>query len=262
MIEYSVRSWHNTFGETHSMTRDQMLRQVRSAIKSTEAAAAPAHNGYFSSLPEVGQVMPPLQPSDLVATFESELQKLSGAAHRASSFSELEATLRKIFESSHAKGVVLSRNPLLAQLGLESRIRSWGVDVSLWPDENGVVQTDHNVSFRAAGFSAQVGITGVDYVLAESGSLVVTSQTEGSQLASLAPPVHVALFRRGQVLGSLEEVLERLAAAGYASEPPPGRSIVFITGTSRTADIEQILIRGVHGPGQVHAVLVEDSCLS
>jgi L-lactate dehydrogenase complex protein LldG len=110
--------------------------------------------------------------------------------------------------------------------------------------------------FRSASFAASVGITGVEFVLAETGSLVLTSATEGSQLASLAPPVHVALYLRSQVVGSLDEVLAKLGGAA-----PAGRSIVFITGPSRTADIEQILVRGVHGPGQVHAILVEESCL-
>jgi L-lactate dehydrogenase complex protein LldG len=107
-----------------------------------------------------------------------------------------------------------------------------------------------------------VGITGVEFALAETGSLVVTSFTEGAQLASLAPPVHVALYRRSQLVASLDEVLERLPVASHPDLALPGRSVVFITGTSRTADIEQILIRGVHGPGEVHAILVEEACLS
>jgi L-lactate dehydrogenase complex protein LldG len=110
-------------------------------------------------------------------------------------------------------------------------------------------------------FEATVGITGADFVLAETGSLVLSSLTEGSQLASLAPPVHLALYRRAQLVGSLDDVLAKLPGSPKRGLPHPGRSVVFITGTSRTADIEQVLIRGVHGPREVHAILVEDSCL-
>jgi len=68
------------------------------------------------------------------------------------------------------------------------------------------------------------------------------------------------LYRRKQLVATLDEALEWLRVACAPREPAWGRSIVFITGTSRTADIEQILIRGVHGPGEVHAILVEDDC--
>jgi L-lactate dehydrogenase complex protein LldG len=147
---------------------------------------------------------------------------------------------------------------LLSELGLEEMLRSWGLEVTAWSRLE-PSRTDGNLDFRQRCFQAQFGITGTDFVLAETGSLVLSSITEGSQLASLAPPVHIALYRRSQLLGSLEEVLERVPLAGSQDA---GRSTVLITGTSRTADIEQILIRGVHGPREVHAVLVEESCLS
>ena len=115
--------------------------------------------------------------------------------------------------------------------------------------------------FTKASFAAGVGITGVDFVLAESGTLVLSSATEGVQVASLAPPIHIALYRRSQLVGSLDEVLAKTRRfRNPRTVPPARRSVVFITGTSRTADIEQILIRGVHGPREVHAILVEDSC--
>ena len=79
-------------------------------------------------------------------------------------------------------------------------------------------------------------------------------------MASLAPPIHIALYRRHQIVGSLDEVLAKLPISTSPNKPSAHRSVVFITGTSRTADIEQILIRGVHGPREVHAILVENSC--
>jgi len=164
---------------------------------------------------------------------------------------------------AQTKEVVLSRNPLLEQLRLPERLRALGQSVAGWrPSEPlpreapGQNEAAARHEFRSASFAAAVGITGVEFVLAETGSLVLTSRTEGSQLASLAPPVHVALYRRSQVVGSFDEILAKLGGA-----IDPGRSIVFITGPSRTADIEQILVRGVHGPGQVHAILVEEPCL-
>jgi L-lactate dehydrogenase complex protein LldG len=222
-----------------------------------------------SSLPQASPlsgILPPIPPEELLPKFEAELTKVAGTAHRAANRQGLEEILAAILFRANATSVVLSRNPLLAELNLEPLLRKWGKGVSAWPAvEAGDVPDAREACSRAyaeASFAAAVGITGVEFALAETGSLVVSSWTEGAQLASLAPPVHVALYRRSQLVASLDEILERLPLAGAPEQDVPGRSVVFITGTSRTADIEQILIRGVHGPGELHAILVEDACLS
>jgi L-lactate dehydrogenase complex protein LldG len=209
-------------------------------------------------------ILPTIPPEELLPKFEAELAKVAGIAHRATSRQEVEEILRTILFQANATNVVLSRNALLVELNLVTLLRAWGKGISVWPGfgaKDAPVAEDVSLkNFAKASFGATVGITGVDFALAETGSLVVTSATEGAQLASLAPPVHVALYRRSQLVASLDEVLERLSMTLAPEQGEPGRSVVFITGTSRTADIEQILIRGVHGPGEVHAILVEDAC--
>jgi L-lactate dehydrogenase complex protein LldG len=211
-------------------------------------------------------ILPTIPPEELLPKFEAELTKVAGIAHRAANRQGLEEILQTILSHANATSVVLSRNPLLAELNLEPLLRVWGQGVSVWPTAGaGDAPGAGDASLRAfveASFAATVGITGVEFALAETGSLVVTSWTEGAQLASLAPPVHIALYQRSQLVASLDEVLERLPVARAPEQAVPGRSVVFITGTSRTADIEQILIRGVHGPGEVHAILVEAACFS
>ena len=236
-------------------TREQILERVRKAL------------GRTANLPEAAMppfdptgIMPPLATENYQARFQVEWEKVAGVCHRASTINELEAALQEILTGCGPHAVVLSRNPLLAELSLADRLRAAGKSVMTW---EGAPTNAHSASlseFQKASFQAKVGITGVDYVLAESGTLVLSSATEGSMMASLAPPVHVALYRRSQLVGSLDDLLAKLSILSNPDQLTAGRSVVLITGTSRSADIEQILIRGVHGPGEVHAILVEDTC--
>jgi len=243
-------------------SREEFLERIRRAL-ARDPTVPTALRQPGASLRDLGPVMPAVAPQDLVPKFEEELGKVSGCAHRVSSPGELDETLERLLKTYETKRVVLSRNPILVQAEVPVKLRKLGITATVWPEGPGQASDSGPATeFRQEAFSAEVGITGVDWVLAESGTLVLSSQTEGAQMASLAPPVHIALYRRSQVLASLEEVLERLPVLPDASAAAPGRSIVFVTGVSRTADIEQILIRGVHGPRELHAILVEDSCLS
>ena len=94
----------------------------------------------------------------------------------------------------------------------------------------------------------------MDYAIAETGSVVLLPRRGVSRLVSLLPPVHVAVVRRGEVLPGLDELfaLQRLDHI----EGDLGSYLNIITGPSRSADIEYTLVTGVHGPGEVHMVLL------
>ena len=240
--------------------REEIIQQIRKALG--HPSNSPLVISKIAIRPPdqpLTDIMPVIEKEELLPKFEAELMGMAGIPHRAADRQALGEILQAILSKAKASSVILSRNPLLAKLNLESLLRSWGKDVSLWASSATADASPR--LFAQTGFAAAVGITGVEFALAETGSLVVTSLTEGTQLASVAPPVHIALYRRSQLVASLDEVLQRLPVPRDSSQPLPGRSVVFITGTSRTADIEQILIRGVHGPGEVHAILVEDTCL-
>jgi len=238
--------------------RDEMLGLVRNILKTKETRDQDA--GPRTLPPPLEGVMPEIPPEELAGRFESELESLGCNSYRAATRRELEEKMCSILEQVHAQSVVLSRNPILNQLQIGKMLEGRGQRVVSWPESTAVQQASG--TFQDECFDAGAGITGVDFALAETGSLVLTSFTEGSQLTSLAPPVHIALYRRSQIRASLDEVLQNLPVSRDPARPSPTRSLVFVSGTSRTADIEQILVRGVHGPRSVHAILVEDSCLA
>jgi L-lactate dehydrogenase complex protein LldG len=119
---------------------------------------------------------------------------------------------------------------------------------------NSGAQVSENVS-AAELFDYDLGVTGAQWGVAETGTLVLESDEERHRLASLVPPAHVALVAAASVRQTLAEVLETVGARGRDGM---SRTITFITGPSRTSDIELTLAIGVHGPGELHVVIVEE----
>lgn len=107
-----------------------------------------------------------------------------------------------------------------------------------------------------AQFDADAGITDVDAGLAESGSLAITSSNHRTRGASLVVPHHLAVLRRSNLYADLVDYLAD-CSPDHPSHLPS--STTLITGPSKTTDIEGELITGVHGPKDVHILLVEDA---
>jgi len=99
---------------------------------------------------------------------------------------------------------------------------------------------------------ADIGITGADAGIAATGSLILRSGPGRPRAASLLPPVHVAILHRERITQSIESWL-----AENGTSLSDSANTVFVSGPSRSGDIEMILTLGVHGPGEVHIVLVD-----
>ncbi len=104
---------------------------------------------------------------------------------------------------------------------------------------------------REASAEARVGISQMDWGISATGTLVQDATGVEQRLVSTLPPIHLAVIGTERILEDLGAVLKRL---------PPERIdyIAFITGPSRTADIERVLTIGVHGPGRLVIVAVDE----
>ena len=102
-----------------------------------------------------------------------------------------------------------------------------------------------------------MGITGADYAIAETGSVIVLPRQGLSRLVSVVPPIHVAIVRPSDVLGTLDDLFALRRLEYHDNGGDMGSYLNFISGPSRTADIEQTIVVGVHGPREVHLVLLD-----
>jgi L-lactate utilization protein LutC len=104
--------------------------------------------------------------------------------------------------------------------------------------------------------AAGLGLTTADLAVAETGSVVLASGIGKGRAVSLLPPCHVAVVGADRLIATLAEAGVLLEAWHADGTPGAGANVVFVTGPSRTADIELTLTRGVHGPREVHVVFV------
>lgn len=100
---------------------------------------------------------------------------------------------------------------------------------------------------------AELGITGADWGIALSGTIVTKSSSERGRAVSLLPPRHLSFIEASKLRDNLYEVLEELSASGS-----PSSAIEMISGPSRTSDIEMDLSIGVHGPIEVYVIVIDD----
>jgi len=209
-------------------SRDYTLDRIRKALGRAAGQAPPPIPPPLIRKPEA--------PADELADrFCKALETLNGKTYRAASVEDARGYAERLLAGREA---VASASPVLAETGIASLA---GV----------IAGVSDRAKLRDLCATRAVGITSADYALADTGTLVMFSSAEEARMISLLPPCHLAIVPRARLLSTLDELLTLVPIPAERSS-----SMVLITGPSRTADIEQILVRGVHGPGEIHAVLV------
>jgi L-lactate utilization protein LutC len=170
-----------------------------------------------------------------IASLLRAVEALAGKSRRAATTADARAYVGAVLVG---KTAVASNAPFLRECGI----------VELAGVQSGFTDA---AALRALCATADVGITSADYALADTGTLVMLASPAEARLISLLPPMHIAVVPKDRVLSGLDELLTILPRPAEQTS-----SMVLITGPSRTADIEQILVRGVHGPGEIHVVVV------
>lgn len=227
-------------------SRRIILDAIREHLAASDAHEHAPHDGSsprarHGSLPVIAPdavaLLPTADMADLPAIFVARAEAVGGRCTRVRGAAEAARAVRAILADADARLVVSSRAPLVDH--------ALGEPADPWR-----VRSAAELS-RSDLFACDAGVTTAQWGIAETGTLVLESARERSRLASLVPPLHIALLSTRCIRATLGDVLA-------AVDPTLDGAITLITGPSRTSDIELTLAIGVHGPQSLHVVLIDD----
>lgn len=183
---------------------------------------------------------------DLVERFALEVNAVGGEAVVVADFAAAGRELHRLLAEAGARSAVCWKHELWERLGLRQLLAGPGVALHDY-DSLAKLPADEQ---RRILLACDVGITSCDRAIAETGTLMVLARPGQERLASLLPPMHIAIVERQQIVPDLIDAFDFLGSAALAS------NVTFITGPSKTGDIELQLTTGVHGPGKWRVIVM------
>lgn len=215
-----------------SEARERIMNKIRGSLgRGKLPDDARAQLARRISEPEQG--IRPRFDQDLAGRFVDKLESVAGTVHRVSGLNEVPTAIQSYLDQHGIKArMVMSAHPVL--------------DDVEWP-------STWNIEKRAADGGDHVSVTGAFAGIAETGTLALLSGPGNPTTLNFLPDDHIVVLRTGQIVPHLED-LWRLMRKRNQDMP---RTVNLVTGPSRTADVEQTIQLGAHGPRRLHVVLVD-----
>ncbi|MDD5174795.1 MAG: lactate utilization protein C [Sterolibacterium sp.] len=212
-------------------SRADILGRIRAGLGRDDANAVAGRSALDAYLAAKPQGPKPKVDGDLLARFREKSEQLSSTVDAVATPQEVPQAVARYLSAQQ----------------LPAQAVCWPELASLPWQQAGIA-----VEARAANSSDLLGITGCYCALAETGTLVLCSSPNTPSAASLLPETHIAIVPAGRIVSGMEEAWQLIRRE--TGELP--RAVNFISGPSRTGDIEQTIVLGAHGPYRVHIVIV------
>lgn len=218
---------------------NEARQEIFGSIRTHLAASAPFD---ARESPDDPPVVLPAQPvaSNLIELFQQNLEAVDGHCIIAHSKGEIAGALTQIISALQKTKLRAQRIAISDAPELERLMHMTDLEI----EELGITPNASDI------FGFDVGITSAQAAIAETGTLVLDSAHERHRLVSLVPPVHIAIVDASTIYATLGETLAMLQNGKELSP-----AVTFITGPSRTADIELTLTIGVHGPQELYVII-------
>ena len=178
----------------------------------------------------------------LLEQLYQELLDVNAVIFKAAKEENLKALIFDILRKKSITHYTVWESDYLNSLGLNGLLKGEGF--------RRIISKEKNVIAEAG-----IGITGADYAIADTGTLVLLTDENKPRSFSLLPPIHLVIIRRADIVSDIRELFVLLQQRLDAGERPPS-CMTFITGPSRTADIELNLTLGVHGPKELYVIII------
>jgi L-lactate dehydrogenase complex protein LldG len=225
------------------MSRDQILGKLRAARRPfDDAPPRPKHY-----LPVTLQ--DDTTPAALFDRFARELTALKGDVFPVEGDAAACAQVMRLLEQHSATRILAWDFAHIPAAGLEAAIRAAGIEI-IQPNTH---QADRD-ALLAECAGAQVGITGADAAAATTGTLIVSTAPGRGRIPTILAPAHIAVITLDQIVPRIESWIAAQRQSGLSAFTQSA-NFCFISGPSRTGDIEMELILGVHGPGKVYVIV-------
>ena len=223
------------------MSRESFLARVREA-----ARAGTAYRVATTDLPpEVGYCGAGDNPP---ARFIAEVNAVGGLGMLVGDWNEAQAAVADLLDRYAPASALCWQHPVLERLNLGELLAAKGIERLDYALLHALDSAEQRERMLAAG----IGISSATVAVAETGTLALASGQGSERVASLLPPVHVAVVAADQIVPDLFD----LFALMQRSAPELSSNWALVTGPSKTGDLELKLTTGVHGPGTWHVIAV------
>ena len=155
-------------------------------------------------------------------------------------------------EWGHKKSVVAWQHPLIENLNLPAALSQQEVNV-FFTD----LKETEGENLRRRVIDSYIGITAADFCMADTATLVMRTRAGQARSVSLVPAIHIAVIELNQIIADLKELYALLKWDPKVKKEGLTNCMTFISGPSKTADIEATMVHGAHGPRQVHVYVIK-----